>query len=384
MLKAIQSFKRIVQRKRGQVCKNKESSENIQKKPNGSLRLQIQDVHNGEKALIHCIQHQHFDGEFQKLSSKSVVKRSSKLCKLDPFIDEEGILRVGGRLRRANLSDETKHPVILPKDSRISYMIILDIHKKIGHLGKNSILARLREKYWIIGANTIIKSIVSKCVICRKYQVPIMHQKMADLPSDRVTPDVAPFKVVGIDYFGPFEIKQRRCTVKRYGVIFTCLKVRAVHLEIANSLDTDSCINAIRRFISRRGMPEVIRSDHGTNFVGAERELREELDKWNQTQLNNFMLQGNIDWKFNSPAASSFGGVWERLIRSVRKVLYSIMHEQNVRLDDENLRTLFCEVEAILNGRPITTVSDDVNDLKVLAPNDLLLLRNEQNFPLHL
>lgn len=381
MLKAIQSLKRIVQRKRGQVCKNKESSENIQKKQNGSLRLQIQDVHNGEKALIHCIQHQHFDGEFQKLSSKSVVKRSYKLCKLDPFIDEEGILRVGGRLRRANLSDETKHPVILPKDSRISYMIILDIHKKICHLGKNSILARLREKYWIIGANTIVKSIVSKCVICRKYQAPIMHPKMADLPSDRVTPDVAPFKVVGIDYFGPFEIKQRRCTVKRYGVIFTCLKVRAVHLEIANSLDTDSCINAIRRFISRRGMPEVIRSDNGTNFVGAERELREELDKWNQTQLNNFMLQRNIDWKFNPPAASNFGGVWERLIRSVRKVLYSIIHEQNVRLDDENLRTLFCEVEAILNGRPITTVSDDVNDLTVLTPNDLLLLRNEQSFP---
>ena len=128
-------------------------------------------------------------------------------------------------------------------------------------------------------------------------------------------------------------------------------------------------------------MPEVIRSDNGTNFVGAERELREELDKWNQTQLNNFMLQRNIDWTFNPPAASNFGGVWERLIRSVRKVLYSIMHEQNVRLDDENLRTLFCEVEAILNGRPITTVSDDVNDLKVLAPNDLLLLRNGQSFP---
>lgn len=176
MLKAIHSFKRIVQRKHGQVCKNEESSENIQKQ-NGSLRLQIQDVHNGEKPLIHFVQHQHFDGEFQKLSSKSVVKRSSKLCKLDPFIDEEGILRVGGRLRRANLSDKTKHPIILPKDSRISYLIILDIHKKIGHLGKNWILARLREKYWIIGANTIIKSIVSKCVICRKYQAPIMHKK---------------------------------------------------------------------------------------------------------------------------------------------------------------------------------------------------------------
>lgn len=157
--------------------------------------------------------------------------------------------------------------------------------------------------------------------------------------------------------------------------------MRAIHLEIANSLDTNSCINAIRRFIARRGNPSIIRSDNGTNLVGAQRELKEEIDKWNQDQINNFMLQQNIDWKLNPPAASNFGGVWERLIRSVRKVLYSIMKEQNVRLDDEYLHTLFCEVEAILNGRPITTVSEDVHDLKVLTPNDLLLLRKGNTLP---
>ncbi|XP_071171091.1 uncharacterized protein [Mytilus edulis] len=139
---------------------------------------------------------------------------------------------------------------------------------------------------------------------------------MANLPpSEKVTQDTAPFTIVGMDYFGPFAIKQRRCTVKRYGVIFTCLKIRAVHLEVADSLDTSSCINAIRRFIARRGVPKIIRSDNGTNLVGAQRELKDEIVKWNLNQIDNFMLQKGIDWKFNPPVASNFGGVWERLIR---------------------------------------------------------------------
>jgi transposase InsO family protein len=125
-------------------------------------------------------------------------------------------------------------------------------------------------------------------------------------------------------------------------------------LELAHSLDTDSCINALRRFIARRGKPETIRTDNGTNFVGSERELNKEIQRWDIDQINEFMIQRHIQWEFNPPSASHFGGVWERLIRSVRKVLYSVMHEQNIHLSDEGLVTLFCEVESILNGRPIT------------------------------
>ncbi|VDI06575.1 Hypothetical predicted protein, partial [Mytilus galloprovincialis] len=216
--------------------------------------------------IIRFVQNQHFDDEVQRLKDKLNVKRTSRLFKLDSYIDEKGILRVGGRLARSNLTETSKHPIILPKQSTLSYSIIQGIHRSIGHLGKNAILTELRQKYWIIGANGIIKNIVSKCVICRKYQAPIMQQKMANLPSERVTQDTAPFTIVGMDYFGPFAIKQRRCTVKRYGVIFTCLKIRAVHLEVADSLNTSSCINAIRRFIARRGVPKIIRSDNGTNL----------------------------------------------------------------------------------------------------------------------
>ena len=154
---------------------------------------------------------------------------------------------------------------------------------------------------------------------------------------------------------------------------------RAVHLEMASSLDTSSCINAIRRFISRRGQVSCIRSDNGTNFVGAERELREALCALDQKKIQSSLLQSGVKWSFNTPAASHHGGVWERIIRMVRKVLNSVLHQQNV--DDERLHTLLCEVEAILNDRPITKFSDDPNDLEPLTPNHLLLLKGKPALP---
>lgn len=172
---------------------------------------------------------------------------------------------------------------------------------------------------------------------------------MADMPRERIIPDLPPFTNVGVDYFGPIEVKRGRAMVKRYGVIFTCMASRAVHLEVAYSLDTDSCINAIRRFVCRRSQVSSLRSDNGTNFVGAERELREALAAIDQSKIRGTLLQKGIDWKFNTPAASHHGGVWERLIRMVRRVLFSVLRQQS--LNDESLHAILCEVEAILNDR---------------------------------
>jgi hypothetical protein len=204
---------------------------------------------------------------------------------------------------------------------------------------------------------------------------------MADLPIDRVIPDEPPFTRVGMDYFGPIEIKLGRNVMKRYGVIFTCLASRAVHIEVAHSLDTDACINAIRRFNARRDPVKLIWSDNGTNFVGSAKELRQEINKLNHSKLLSTLQLENITWEFNPPSGSHFGGVWERLIRSVRKVLFSLLKGQNERFSDESLLTLFCEVEAILNSRPITKCSDDINDLEALTPNHILLLRPGQDLP---
>lgn len=215
---------------------------------------------------------------------------------------------------------EAKHPIILAKDFHISDILLRHIHREVGHGGRNHMLAKLREKYWITGASTAIRRALSKCVICRRQNAQPVSQQMADLPAERVTPDEPPFTRVGVDYFGPFKVKSRRSVVKRYGVIFTCLAIRAIHIEVAPSLDTDSFINALRRFIARRGQVQELRSDNGTNFIGAERELRTAIEKWNQSRINNVLLQRGIKWTFNPPAGSHHGGPWERLIRSVRKL----------------------------------------------------------------
>ncbi|XP_062600652.1 uncharacterized protein LOC134262294 [Saccostrea cucullata] len=172
-----------------------------------------------------------------------------------------------------------KHPVILPKDHHVSTLILNQIHQDLLHSGRNQMLAKLRERYWLIHAPSAIRKVISKCVTCRRQRSKVGEQKMASLPKDRIIPDEPPFSRVGVDYFGPFEVKVKRSRVKRYGVIFTCIASRAVHLEIAASLDTDSYINALRRFIARRGQVKKIRSDNGTNFVGAERELKKSIQE---------------------------------------------------------------------------------------------------------
>ena len=167
--------------------------------------------------------------------------------------------------------------------------------------------------------------------------------------------------------------------MKRYGVIFTCLAMRAVHLEISHSLDTNSFILALRRLIARRGQVKEIRSDNGTNFVGGEKELCVMIESWNQAAIHQSLIQKGITWIFNPPSASHYGGVWERLIRSTRKIIGGLVKEQN--LDDESLQTLMCEAESIINGRPLTTVSNDPRDLEPLTPNHLLLLRQDTPLP---
>ena len=202
---------------------------------------------------------------------------------------------------------------------------------------------------------------------------------MSDLPVDRVTSDLPPFTDVGIDYFGPIEVKRGRHTVKRYGVIFTCLTSRAVHLEVAHTLDTDSCINTIRRFVCRRGQVRRLRSDNRTNFVSANRELKQAIKELNQDKIHKTLVHEGIQWCFNPPHGAHHGGVWERLIQHIKRVLCTVVKQQV--LDDEALSTVLCEVEAILNDRPITPSTDDPNDLEALTPNHLLQLKAQPLLP---
>ena len=330
-----------------------------------SEKLTSVDLDSAEIAIVKYLQRRYFP--------ENLKEASVGVQKLDPFRDSDGIIRVGGRLSRAAIPADTKHPILLPKESPVSRLYIEFLHRSLGHSGSNTVLTKLRQKYWLPRAGVIIRSVIAKCVICRRYRAKLRIQKMADLLTQRVVFGEAPFSNSGVDYFGPFEIKRGRSVLKRYGVLFTCFNSRAVHLEIAHSLDTSSCINAIRRFVARRGPCKRLRSDNGTNLVGAQRELKEQIDQWNHAKIESELRQEGILWDFNAPSSSHHGGVWERMIRTVRKVLYGLMKEQNIKLDDEGLQTLFCEVEAIVNNRPITKLSSDPSDLQPLSPSQLLL-----------
>ena len=181
------------------------------------------------------------------------MKRSSPLYKLDPFIDEEGVLRVGGRIKHSSLPYNVRHPVILPRKGHVTGMILCHHHQTIQHQGRGVTQGEVRSAgYWIIGGSSAVLSHISKCLTCRQLRSMPQEQKMADLPKDCLQP-APPFIFCAVDYFGPCYIKDGRRELKRYGVLFTCLASRAIHLEVANSLSTDSFLNAYLRFVACHG-----------------------------------------------------------------------------------------------------------------------------------
>ncbi len=343
-----------------------------------SAYLLVKDINEAKQALLVYVQRRAYPDEVAEIRKGRTVKTGSCLRKLSPFL-QDGVLRVGGRIERAPLPFDARHPAILPQSHHLTKLVVLAAHVDSGHVGVNHVLASTRREFWIPHGKTAVKKIIGRCLLSKIRTAPPGEQLMAPLPKDRITPFKPPFTFVGVDYFGPMLVKQGRSQVKRYGCLFTCLTSRAIHVEIAHSLDTDSFLGALFRFISRRGRPEKIYSDNGTNFKAGERELRESLTEWNQNRIHEKLLQRNIQWHFNPPAASHMGGVWERMVRSVKTILKGLLKEQLVK--DETLSTLMAEVEKILNDRPLTAVSDDARDLEPLTPNTLLLLRQNTCTP---
>ena len=217
-------------------------------------------MQEGEAALLTCIQASSFN---------PATTKSSSIASLKPF-GQEGtkLLRVGGRLTNAPIPYEAKHQIILPKDHHVTTLIVKHYHLRLGHAGTERVLAEVRQRFWIPKGRVVVNHILKSCLMCRKLKAMPQNQQMAALPDVRVTPNEPPFSHVGVDYFGPFMVKRGRSELKRYECLFTCLTTRVIHLEISNTLETDSFINALQRFTARRGKPIEIRSDNGTNFVG--------------------------------------------------------------------------------------------------------------------
>ena len=387
--RAIALFTRYVRSLRARV-QEKHCKEEL------TREVKVTELESAERAIIRAVQTSAFKEELDVLKQikrknpdpnsrawaqqrKSNIKTYGSLYKLDPFVDDDGILRVGGRLRRASLSDDMKFPIILPRNSHVTTLIVRYFHARTSHQSKTMTLNEVRSNgFLIINGSVVVSSIISSCVKCKKLRGAVQEQRMSDLPEDRLE-TAPPFTYCAVDYFGPFIVKDGRKELKRYGVLFTCMASRAIHLETSNSLDTDSFINALRRFISRRGPIRQLRSDQGTNFVGARKELAQALSEMDQERIKAKLLEEQCDWfsfKMNVPAASHMGGVWERQIRTVRSVLSSLLNNNGQQLDDESLRTLTCEAEAIVNSRPLTvTQISDPDSPSPSTPNQLLTMK---------
>ena len=348
--------------------------------------VDVTEMKVAETVIIKAAQEAEFNKEIKMLQDigpdrQSIQKRqrklkNSKLLRLDPFL-QDGMLRVGGRIKRANFDLSIIHPVIIPKNSQVAQLLIAHFHQKTGHMGANTTLSEIRASgYWILSGKSMVAAHVYKCVTCRKLRGKTQLQKMADLPEDRLDPS-PPFTYSAVDLFGPFLVKEGRSQRKRWGAMFVCMVSRAIHIEVVHDLTTDSFINAYRRFISRRGPIRQLRCDRGTNFVGAKNELDSERIRQKLTSDD----CDYFEFKMNFPHASHMGGVWERMIRSARNALSSLLISQPCTLDDELLHTLLLEAEAIVNSRPLTYNSTTDVSSEPLTPMQLLTLKSKEVFP---
>lgn len=257
-------------------------------------------------------QRRHFSSEIQAIRNNTCLSKSSKLRNVNPFLDSNDILRVGGRLSRALLTYNEKHSILLPRH-RLSELIVDQMHKQTLHGGPQLTLRVLRQNFWILGARNLVKSHIHRCVPCARQSAKATTQIMSDLPSNRVNPS-RPFQHSGVDYAGPFQILSRvargQKSFKAYIAVFVCLATRAVHLELVHNYTTEGFIAAFRRFTARRGIPSTLFSDNGTNFHGAEHELTNTFKTLvRNPKLIAHLADDGTEWKFIPPAAPHFGGI---------------------------------------------------------------------------
>lgn len=333
-----------------------------------------------ENLLIKYSQAQSFSEDLAEIKAGRGVSRQSRLLTLTPICDEHGILHANGRIDAASgISLATKQPVILDGKNYISKLIVRHYHVKAGHGGQEMVVNELKQKYWITKLRPTVKTVVSGCNFCRIRKVKPVIPRMGNLPSGRMAHDQRPFTHCGVDLFGPMEVTVGRRREKRYGVLFTCLTVRAVHVEIVHSLTTDSLLMALRRMAARRGWPGYMYSDNGTNLRGADTELKKAVQELDEEMLKSTASTYGTQWTFIPPVSPHWGGAWERLIRSVKTTLKIILKERAPK--DEVLSTLLAEVENIVNSRPLHHVTVEPGAKESLTPNHILL-GTSSNLPL--
>ncbi|GBM98976.1 hypothetical protein AVEN_182628-1 [Araneus ventricosus] len=351
-------------------CRNPESK---RKGP-----LTSEELSKAEHYLIKQCQFKVFSTEVTAMMSGDNISNKSKILNLSAFLDNKGVMRVGGRLENSQLPYSGKHPIILPSKGKLTEMIVKYYHEKYFHLGPQHLLFQIRQKYCPIHGRNVCRKIVHNCVVCFKVKPKEYSQKMGNLPKERIIPDKV-FSSTGIDLCGPFLIKnkyQRKGPeIKVFVCIFICLVTKATHLEIISDLTSQSLIATLKRFISRRGKCHKIFSDNGSNMVGANRALRDlnKLVRDRNESLYAFFAEENIEWSFIPPRSPNWEGLREANIKAIKYHFKRVAG--NSKFSYEELLTLTTQIEAILNSRPLTPFSADVDDLEILTPAHFLIGR---------
>lgn len=298
----------------------------------------IQEPHDMEVVILKALQ-QEFNPD---------TSLSSPLAKLDPYTDSNAIIRVGGWL---NLSDFPGHfpsqcidATILPTIGDVTDLIFRHFHHKGKQQGRGNTTNEIRATgYWIVGATCAVSSIIYHCVPCRKLHGTLQEQRMVELSCDRLEPAL-PFTNCAVNCFAPFIIKEGHKDLKHCRVLFTCMASRAVHVEVAATVQSDPFINAFRRFVSRGGPVWQLRGNQGMSLVVAGRELEQPWTNW-------------FVFKMNGPSANHMGGVWEQQIRWVCNLFATLLQTNGSQHDNKALSTFMCEAEAIVYICPRMTDS---------------------------
>ncbi|XP_063391167.1 uncharacterized protein LOC134676697 [Cydia fagiglandana] len=335
------------------------------------------ELQNAMNICIKKVQQEEYQEEIERLTSNKQVKRKSSLRSLAPYVDGNKFLRVGGRLRYANIDEDRKHPIILGNKNSLVPLIIADAHTRTLHGTLAEMLCYLRSKYWILRAKSLVKRHIQKCLTCAKQNATSKPQIMGDLPETRVTPS-RPFLHSGVDFAGPYQILMSKGrggkTVKAYIAIFICMAVKAIHIELVGDLTSEAFIAAFKRFVARRGKCTHLWSDQGRNFVGANKEL---VEAWNEAKLKftgpiaeTLAIEGT-QWHFIPAYSPNFGGLWEAGVKSIK---YHLKRVLTTNLTFEEMTTVLSETEACLNSRPLCPIDNsDPENAEILTPGHFLI-----------
>ena len=339
----------------------------------------VSELKDAEAILIKAVQYTHFRREIETLlrlnvfSSNALTElktKDSKLKALSPFLDANDILRLGSRVEKAyHLPYDTRYPMILPRKDEVVKTLIRHLHESNMHCSRTQTFYHLKSRFYLLGGKTAVNELVDRCVRCQWLSKQPLTQKMGALPAERVNPAV-PFSTSGIDVAGPFPTSYGRKSGKRWVLVISCLCTRALCLLSLKSMDSSAVIRALTKFNSfYPGLKKIV-SDNGTNFRGAGREIDEALNEWAKLAENKELLEQGIQWEFGPARCGSYGGSWERMVGMVKHSLKATMGKQVLEAD--TFDTVIAGIMGMLNRRPLTPASSDVDDWLVLSPAHFL------------